>query len=171
MQFVLLVLCLISCTHASLQEKRHQAVAMQTRSQPQTWYAVKKIVDGDTFWVHDGTEKGLKIRFIGLDPPETRRTAKKEIGFYSHEATELLRRLIEGREVRLEYDVRQFDRYGRTLAYVFLRDGTFVNAVLLKQGAAVLMTTPPNVKYVDEFVRLQSMARQNRAGLWNYTYQ
>ena len=44
------------------------------------YFFVTKVVDGDTFWVDDGSEKGLKIRFIGVDAPESRRTGRKEIG-------------------------------------------------------------------------------------------
>lgn len=68
--------------------------------------------------------------------------------------------------MRLELDVDQMDRYGRTLAYVYLEDGTFLNAKLVEEGYAVIMTVPPNVKYVDLFIKLQKEARENRKGLW-----
>jgi micrococcal nuclease len=32
-------------------------------------YLVTKVVDGDTFWVDNGSPKGLKIRLIGVDAP------------------------------------------------------------------------------------------------------
>lgn len=67
--------------------------------------------------------------------------------------------------MRLELDVDQMDRYGRTLAYVYLEDGTFLNAKLVEEGYAVIMTVPPNVKYVDLFIKLQKEARENRKGL------
>jgi micrococcal nuclease len=75
--------------------------------------------------------------------------------------------LIAGKKVRLEYDVSHFDRYQRTLAYVYLEDRTFVNAELVKNGFAMVMTIPPNVMFADEFVRLQHEARENGRGLWN----
>ena len=56
--------------------------------------------------------------------------------------------------------------YGRTLAYVYLEDGTFLNAELVKQGYAMVMTVPPNVKYAHLFVKLQQEARENNRGLW-----
>jgi micrococcal nuclease len=58
------------------------------------------------------------------------------------------------------------DQYGRTLSYVYLEDGIFVNAELIKNGYAVLMTVPPNVAFADEFATLQWEARKNKAGLW-----
>lgn len=130
------------------------------------YYRVVKIVDGDTFWVDDGSERGRKIRLIGVDAPETRRTGGKEVGFYGQESKNYLTRLILDKEVRLEYDADPKDRYGRTLAYVYLRDGTFVNAELVKRGYAMVMTVPPNVKYADEFVELQREAREKQRGLW-----
>ena len=71
-----------------------------------------------------------------------------------------------GKKVRLEYDVSRYDQYGRTLAYVYLENGTFVNALMVKNGYATVMTTPPNVKYADIFVKLAQKARNQGKGLW-----
>jgi len=130
------------------------------------YYAVKKVVDGDTFWIDDGSEKGLKIRLIGVDAPEPRNNGKKMKGYFGTESSDYLTRLIGGKKVRLEYDAGRYDQYGRTLAYVYLEDGTFVNADLVKNGYATVMTTPPNVKYADTFVQLAARARKQKKGLW-----
>ena len=74
--------------------------------------------------------------------------------------------MLSGQRVKLVCDVDSLDPYGRTLAYVYLEDGTFINAELLKNGYAMVMTIPPNVKFADEFVRLQQDARINNKGLW-----
>jgi micrococcal nuclease len=129
--------------------------------------SVTKVVDGDTFWVDDGSSIGEKIRLIGVDAPESRRNGKKEIGYYGKEAKEYLTNLLTGKKVILEFDVGRYDQYHRTLAYVYLEDGTFLNAELVKQGYAMVMTVPPNVKFADEFVKLQQTARENNNGLWN----
>ena len=84
----------------------------------------------------------------------------------AEEATEANRALVEGKKVRLEYDVQKQDKYGRTLAYVYLEDGTFVNAELVKQGYAQVATYPPNVKYVDLFQKYQQEAQKEKRGLW-----
>lgn len=131
-----------------------------------TWYTVTRVVDGDTFWVDDGSGNGLKIRLTGIDAPEPRNSGKKLKGYFGSESSSYLTRLIEGQEVRFEYDVSRLDRYGRTLAYVYLKDGTFVNADLVKNGYATVMTVPPNVKYADEFVKLAEKARKQKRGLW-----
>lgn len=130
------------------------------------FYAVVKVVDGDTFWVDDGSEDGLKVRLIGVDAPETRKSARKDVGYYGKESKQYLEQMIAGKEVRLEYDVDTKDRYGRTLAYVYLDDGTFVNAELLRNGFAMVLTVPPNVRFADEFLDLQSEAREKNRGLW-----
>lgn len=130
------------------------------------YYAVKKIVDGDTFWIDDGSEKGIKIRLTGIDAPESRNSFNKVVGYYGKESKIYLKKLLQGKRVRLEFDVDAVDRYGRTLAYVYLADGTFVNADLVKNGYAYAMTVPPNVKYSDQFVQLQQQAREAGLGLW-----
>jgi micrococcal nuclease len=130
------------------------------------FYTVTKVVDGDTFWVDDGSVKGLKIRLIGVDAPESRNTGRKEMAYYGKEASVYLSWLIGGKKVRFEYDVDRFDQYDRTLAYVYLENGIFVNANLVKNGYAMVMTVPPNVKYADTFLKLARKARNRKRGLW-----
>ena len=108
----------------------------------------------------------MKIRLIGVDAPESKNSRTKEMAYFGREASDYLTSLIAGRKVRLEYDVGQFDKYGRTLAYVYLEDGTFVNATLVKNGYATVMTVPPNVKYADTFLKLERKARNQKRGLW-----
>jgi len=131
------------------------------------YFTVTKVVDGDTFYIDDGTSAGEKIRLIGIDAPETRNTGRKKIGYFGKEAKEYLQQLIDGAQVRLEFDVERYDQYRRTLAYVYLEDGTFLNAELVKQGYAMVMTVPPNVKYAELFVSFQVEAREKNVGLWH----
>ncbi|MFD1770975.1 thermonuclease family protein [Sphingobacterium suaedae] len=126
---------------------------------------MKRIVDGDTFVVENGSKKGLKIRLIGVDAPETRATGRRRIGYCGAEAKAYLFNLINGHTVELTYDTVKKDRYGRTLAYVY-KDGLFVNADLVKRGYACALTVPPNVKYAKLFVELERQARKNKRGLW-----
>jgi micrococcal nuclease len=126
---------------------------------------VTKVVDGDTFWVDDGSEKGLKIRLIGVNTPETVHP-QKPVEFYGREASDYVKSILTGNKVKLEFDVSRFDRYGRTLAYVYLQDGTFLNTDLIKKGYGQAMTVPPNVKYSERFVELEREARGKKVGLW-----
>lgn len=128
---------------------------------------VTKIVDGDTFRADDGSEKGIIIRLIGVDAPESRITGRKPIAYYGQQSKEYLTKLLENKKIRLEYDVDKTDQYDRILAYVYLPDGTFVNAEVVKQGYAMVMTIPPNVRYAEKFLKFQQRARRSNRGLWN----
>jgi len=155
--FLLLLLILTSSSICFAQDKKK----VNSR-----YYTVTRVIDGDTFWIDDGSEKGLKIRLIGVDAPETRRTRNKEIGYYSQEAKAYLEKLILNKKVRLEFDVDTLDLYQRTLACVYLENGTFINAKLVKEGYAMVSTVPPNVRYAEKFVELARKAREKERGLW-----
>ena len=122
---------------------------------------VERAVDGDTLKLAGGE----RVRLIGVNTPESV-DPRRPVQAYGKEAAAFTARLVKGREVRLESDVEKVDRYGRTLAYVWLADGTFLNAVLVREGYAQVMTIPPNVRYADLFARLQREAREARRGLW-----
>jgi len=124
---------------------------------------VVRVVDGDTIYVQLA-DRVEKIRYIGVNTPEIHHPIKgEEAG--GREAAAMNRRLVGGRLVRLELDVRSRDRYGRLLAYVWLGD-MMVNAELVRRGYAQVMTVPPNVRYQDLFVKLQREARDAGRGLW-----
>lgn len=139
---------------------------------------ILKIIDGDTLVV-EYKEKKENVRLIGIDTPESRpnRKAHKDaqkghenienIIKAGREATRFVRSLIKpGDEVHLEFDVQIRDKYGRLLAYVYLSDGRMLNEEILKAGYAQLLTYPPNVKYVDRFLKAYREARENNRGLW-----
>ncbi|KPK41568.1 MAG: hypothetical protein AMJ78_05160 [Omnitrophica WOR_2 bacterium SM23_29] len=115
---------------------------------------VIRVIDGDTIVLEDGR----RVRYIGIDTPEKRDP-------YYFEAKEVNKRLVEGKKVRLEYDVGKKDKFGRTLAYVYVGD-IFVNTELVKNGYAVIYTVPPNVKYAENFLKHQQDARKAKRGLW-----
>ena len=129
---------------------------------------VVRTVDGDTIYVRlaGGVEK---VRYIGIDTPEVHHpTRGEEPG--GRAATEVNRRLLGREPVRLETDVQLRDRYGRLLAYVWVRrpDGgeLMVNAELVRLGYAAVMTVPPNVRHAELFRKLAAEAREQRRGLW-----
>jgi len=126
---------------------------------------VLRVVDGDTIQLSNGEW----IRYIGVDTPELRRRVGtrwvEDPQPGAEEAYELNRKLVEGRRVRLEWDVEQRDRFHRLLAYVFV-DDLFVNAELVKAGYATVFTYPPNVRYHQLFLDLEEEARVEHRGLW-----
>ncbi len=124
---------------------------------------VRKVVDGDTLEVSGGE----RVRLIGIDTPESV-APDRPVGCFGKEASRFTASLVPpGTQVRLVGDVEQRDRYGRLLAYVYRRaDGLFVNAELLRQGYAQLLTIPPNIAHTDEFSAIARQARENTQGLW-----
>jgi micrococcal nuclease len=119
-----------------------------------------RAVDGDTLEL-DG---GERVRLIGVDTPETV-DPRRPVQYFGKEASAFTRRLAQGRSVRLEYDQETRDRYGRTLAYVYLPDGTFLNAEIIRQGYGHAYTRFP-FRYQAEFLALEREARAQERGLW-----
>jgi micrococcal nuclease len=124
---------------------------------------VKQVVDGDTIIL----ESGERVRLLGLNAPEVNHP-KKSVEPFGKEAAEFTQRMVEGKLVRLEFDphVSKQDNSSRILAYVFLQDGTFLNAEIIRRGYGFVVRSIPPLKYESEFVRLELHARKNRRGLW-----
>jgi micrococcal nuclease len=68
--------------------------------------------------------------------------------------------------VTLAKDVSETDRFGRLLRYVYLPDGVFVNAELVRQGYAQLATFPPDVAREAEIRAAQQEAITAGRGIW-----
>ena len=134
---------------------------------PQDYSHIKvlEVIYGDTVRLSNG----YLLRYIGLDTPEVRIRKGGRFIYspqpFSLEAKEFNRKLVENKFIKLEFDVVKKDKYGRLLGYCFVGD-KFVNAELIKEGYASLYTFPPNVKYVDLFVKLQKEAREGAKGFW-----
>lgn len=121
---------------------------------------VERVVDGDTIIV----EGVGRVRLIGVDTPETVHPSRP-VEFFGKDASAFTKGLLEGKRVRLEYDQERQDRYGRTLAYVYLTDGTFVNAEIIRRGYGHAYTRFP-FRHVEAFRQFEREARNNRRGLW-----
>lgn len=121
---------------------------------------VIKVIDGDTVVLSDG----CTVRYIGIDTPEYGQP-------YYEAAKNFNRQLVQGKAVELELDIERYDRYGRLLAYLFVRDENgrrvFVNAEMVRNGFALVYTKPPNIRYADLLVQLQKEAREEQRGLWS----
>ena len=125
---------------------------------------VERVVDGDTFVATVGGHRE-RIRIIGVDTPETVAPGRP-VQPYGREASGFAKHELTGRTVSLAGDVEPRDRYGRLLAYVWLPDGTFWNALLAAEGYAQQLTIPPNVAYAGLFRDLVAEARRGDRGLW-----
>ena len=127
---------------------------------------VVRVVDGDTIVVRMSAGEE-RVRLIGVDTPESV-DPRRPVECFGKEASARTAALLPpGTLVRLERDVEPRDRYGRLLAYVYRHaDGLFVNAELLRQGYAQLLTIPPNIAHTDEFTAIARQAREGAQGLW-----
>ena len=159
---ILMMFVVVNCK----EKPSPSAISTSVANSSQEYRKVYKVIDGDTFWMKDQGGQTEKIRFIGIDAPECRKSAHKDIQRFGKESKDFLVGFLKGKKVALEYDVERYDRYGRTLAYVYLEDGTFLNEYLIKNGYAKVVTFPPNVKYHRQFVIAERYARQHQLGMW-----
>jgi micrococcal nuclease len=103
------------------------------------------------------------VRLIGVDTPEVHGRAE----CFGAEAAAFVERLMPpGARVSYRLGTERRDRYGRALAYVWLRDGRFLNRLLVARGYAQPLTIPPNVEYADRFRADARSAREAGRGLW-----
>jgi micrococcal nuclease len=136
------------------------ALCLYGLSHAQEVVRVKRVVDGDTLLLTNRE----RVRLIGVNTPETKHP-KKPVQRYGKEGYLFTKKMVEGEKVRLEYDWQKRDKYGRLLAYVYLMDGTFLNAEIIKQGYGFAYTRYP-FKYLEEFRQYEREARENQRGLW-----
>lgn len=131
------------------------------------------VIDGDTAAVKpEGQTEEIRLRFIGIDCPES---ADKDETRNTPEGAEAARRTKEilsgaGNKVFLEYDRERTDQYGRTLAYVWIPDGSggyaCVEELLLSEGMCRTMRIEPNSKYASLFEKAEQSAKEKKAGFW-----
>jgi len=115
-------------------------------------HTVKRIIDGDTFVI----ENDEHIRLIGIDAPDKRE-------FYYDEATDCLKDLILGKKIILESDTKNKDYFARSLRYVFTKYN-FVNLKMIEKGCAKYYDPKPNIKYSEQLIEAESMARESGLG-------
>ena len=127
---------------------------------------VARVVDGDTIRV----STGVTLRLIGMDTPETV-DPRKPVQCFGREASTHAHELLDNTSVSLEYDPTQgrLDRYGRTLAYVWMSDGRLYNQLMIEDGFAHEYTYSVPYKYQAAFIAAQQDARQTERGLWSPT--
>src|SRR5690606_22654248 len=128
-------------------------------------YQVETVVDGDTIEV-DMYGVQERVRFIGVDTPE-KNHPEKPVQCFAEAASAHLADLIGDQRVRLESDPtnQNRDRYNRLLRYVYLPDGTLLNAKQIEDGYGFAYTSFPFIK-MDGFISLEAQARAEGRGLW-----
>lgn len=122
---------------------------------------VSAVIDGDTVTLLDGR----KVRYVGIDAPETR-SSDAQVKCFHAQATAENTRLVLNKTVQLLKDTRNIDKYGRLLRYVYV-DGTFVNEQLVAGGFARAKWYPPDTKEQVTIDAAQELAQEEKRGLWN----
>lgn len=130
------------------------------------FFRVIRVVDGDTI-IMEMNDKKETIRLIGLDTPEIV-DQRKPVACFGKEASEEAKRILNGKSVYLETDPSQEvrDKYHRLLAYVFLKDGTNFNELMIKNGYGYEYTYDVPYTHQKEFKDAEKYARENKRGLW-----
>lgn len=133
--------------------------------QPSEFVSVVSVEDGDTITVQQDT-KTEKVRLIGVDTPEVK-DPRKPVQCYAQNASQFTTSLIGTNKVRLETDpeASDRDRYGRILRYIYLPDGSLVNAEIIKQGYGFAYLNFPFSKQA-KFKQYQAEAEAAQQGLW-----
>ena len=122
---------------------------------------VTRVIDGDTVVV-DGVGT---VRLIGVDTPETV-DPRRPVQYFGREASDFTKQLATGKQVRLEFDQDRTDRYGRTLAYLYLQpENLLLNAEIVRQGYGFAYTQFP-FRMMADFRALEREAREAGRGLW-----
>lgn len=119
---------------------------------------VTRVIDGDTIEVEMNGDR-YQVRYIGVDSPEGGQP-------FSKEATQANQQMVEGQTVELVKDVSETDQYDRLLRYVYLEDGTLVNAILVRVGYARASAYPPDTSYQSLFENEQQKAQRDSLGMW-----
>jgi Micrococcal nuclease (thermonuclease) homologs len=124
---------------------------------------IKHVVDGDTVVLSDDRH----VRLIGINTPETGKNGRpSEAG--AEPARDYLGKLLQtNKNLKLHYDRQKFDHYGRTLAHLFLEDGTNLQSVILKRGLATTLIIPPNLEFTDCYEASMDFAKTQKIGLWS----
>lgn len=140
--------------------------------------SVVRAIDGDTILL-DHQEP---VRLIGIDTSETVHP-NKSVQYYGYEASNFTKNLIAGHKIILKFDHKVHDKYGRTLAYVFIKDSpicntskysqycnkgeVFLNEILIREGYALAyLKYPFNKYYKNQFIHFQDEAKRMKKGMW-----
>ncbi len=149
----------------SLEADQEQCFALFDDCRDGDLVLVTSVYDGDTITL-DG---GSKVRLLGINSPEQNKDPSTAEGCMAKEAGDYLRSLIDGRQVCLRYPAggATTDRYGRTLAWVYI-DGYNVNSLMISTGHACVFDRFPDPECLDAFLYAEEHASSWELGIWGY---
>jgi micrococcal nuclease len=142
-----------------------KTISVQSKFTPHQEKAhVSWVADGDTIKLSDGR----LVRYIGINTPEVANPYTKAECF-GKEAKKANDKLVGGKNVTLEKDISETDKYGRLLRYVYI-DGQMVNELLAQNGYAKIEVIPPDKRYAELFRQNIHEAKQAHRGLWQHCF-
>jgi micrococcal nuclease len=156
---IIAVITALLAGRGRISQVSHRAKEVPALSESET-YTVATVIDGDTLRLTNGAE----VRLVGIDAPD-----KKDGMFYADEARQFAKQLLEGRQVRVQFDREKRDRYDRFLAYVLYKDGEsekVANIEIVRAGCAYAYSFKPNIAREKEIIAAQKEARQKVLGVW-----
>ncbi len=116
---------------------------------------VARVVDGDSLALVSGEQ----VRLLGIDAPE------RGEHFYKESKARLTELVMANKEITLEADKTNKDRYGRLLRHLWI-NGTHINLIMVKEGYAYSYILEPNVKYKTELIQAEKASRLSGIGIW-----
>lgn len=125
---------------------------------------VTTVTDGDTFHI-EYDKQDYKVRMLDIDTPESVK-AGIEPQPYAAKASELTKKILTGKQVKLVFEKGIRDQFGRLLAHVILEDDTYYNALMVQNGYAIAVFYSPNILLKDYFFDLQNSAIEKENGFW-----
>lgn len=147
---------------SALKTSRPHAVDISTL---EVW-RIERVVDGDTVIVRkDGTRD--RLRLLGIDAPES--SSNPDLSRQTEEGdvvSDLVKSLVTGRDVYVEFDQAPRDQYGRLLAYIWLDGDVMLNESLVFSGLVDVVRFPPNTAYYRYFLRLKEEAVRRELGFF-----
>ena len=122
---------------------------------------VERVIDGDTIIV----ENVKRVRLLGVNTPETKHPQKK-VEAFSKVASDFTKQMVELKLVRVELNqlANRRNTWSRTLAYVFLSDGTFLKAEIIREGYGFAIHSSPPLEYEFQFRKLEQARCEHNAG-------
>jgi micrococcal nuclease len=137
------------------------ALASVSQVSSDDFFSVRRVYDGDTIEL----ENGMHVRYIGINAPEIAHQDKPGEPFAT-EAQAFNEKIVLSKPVRIQGDQEASDPYNRRLAYVFLRDGTFVNQEIVRNGLAHVLVKAPNITHDAALLKSQQEAMKAGKGIW-----
>ena len=113
---------------------------------------VVRVIEGDLLVLNNGK----KVRLIGVDAVK--------------QAKSFVENLVEGKDVELKYDRQRIDSKGHIRAYVYLLDGIFLNAEVIKEGYAYV-NREFTFQYFEQFRQYEQEAKEEKKGMWADLYR